>query len=219
MAQTTLGAVQPAAATDPAGAGSCQRPAHSFVPTRAVLPSLGRTVGVIQVPRTRDNAVGAGPLTQRGKWLMAMDPHTRPGGGHGTVILSGHTWPDGSALGNAMLANLQVGDRVSMLGRRGQRACYRITERTSFPANRVPSRTVFRSRGPERLVIVSCSGVRTGPGHWTRRTVWYAAPVAPAPPRPSSSAPPPPPSNSTGTTSSGSTGLLGGLLGGLFGGG
>jgi hypothetical protein len=221
MAQTPLGAARSAAATSPGSTSStdgCERPARSFVPVKASLPVLGRTVGVVQVPRTRGNRVGAGPLTERGKWLMAMDPVTRPGNGRGTVILSGHAWPDGSALGNAMARDLQVGDRVTMGGKKGQRACYVVNQRTSYPAGKVPRRKVFRLRGPERLAIVTCSGRRTSPGHWTRRTIWIAVPLTSAAPAPSSSAPPA--TSSSGSTQSGSSGggLLGGLLGGLFGG-
>lgn len=205
----------------PAGsAAACQRPAHGFVPVAVSLPALGRTVGVVQVRRTRANAVGGGPLTGRGKWLMAMDPVTRPAAGRGTVILSGHAWPDGSALGNAMVRYLQVGHRVKLFGKKGQRACYEITQRTSYPANAVPVRKAFRPRGPEQLVIVTCSGRRLGPGHWTRRTIWYAVPIVPAPSTSAGSAPTQPSAGSWagGSTSSGTGGdLLGGLLGGLFG--
>jgi hypothetical protein len=219
MAQTPLGAAQPAAASPvlASSAGACQRPAHRFVPVKAALPALGRSVRVIQVKRSR-GAVGAGPVTERGKWLMAMDPQTRPGSGRGTVILSGHAWPDGSALGNAMVRDLQVGHHVKLRGKKGQRACYEITERASYRANKVPLRKVFRPRASERLVIVTCSGRRLGPGHWTRRTVWYAVPyTSPAPPPPSSV--PPPTSSGSGTGGSTGGGLFGGLLGGLFGGG
>jgi hypothetical protein len=214
--QAPLGQMHAAPQTDLAVASSarpCQRPARGFVPIKAALPALGRTVRVIQVSRTRENAVGGGPLTRRGKWLMAMDPQTRPGSGRGTVILSGHAWPDGTALGNAMTRYLRVGDGLRLLGKRGQGACYRITERTSYPASRVPRRKAFRPRGHEQLVIVTCSGRRTSPGHWTRRTIWYAVPFSdPSPPPPQSSAQPPPDSGS------GQDGGSGGLLGGLFGG-
>jgi hypothetical protein len=222
MVQMPLSAAQPAAATPvlASSASACQRPAHRFVPVKAALPALGRSVGVIQVSRSH-GAVGAGPVTQRGKWLMAMDPQTRPGSGRGTVILSGHAWPDGSALGNAMVRDLQVGNFVKLRGKKGQRACYQVAERASYRANKVPLRKVFRPRGPERVVIVTCSGRRLGPGHWTRRTVWYAVPYTSAPPRSPSSAPPASTGSGSGGSTGGSTGggLFGGLLGGLFGGG
>jgi hypothetical protein len=127
------------------------------------------------------------------------------------VLLSGHTWPDGSALGNAMLNNLRAGDRVVLTGKKGQKACYRIGRRTSYPYNKVPSETAFRNSGPEQLVIVTCSGTRTSPGHWTHRTLWYAVPDFPAPPKPPPSSNPNPPDDDP---PSGLGGLLGGLLGG-----
>lgn len=187
----------------------CQRPARGFVPNRAKIAAIGRTVRVIQVKRTKDGAVGAGPTTEAGKWLMAMDPETRPSSRRGSVLLSGHTWPDGSALGNAMLKNLRTGHNVVLAGKNGKRACYRITERTQYRNDDVPRNRAFRYWGSEQLVIVTCSGKRISPGNWSHRTIWYAKPVipkktaAPAPSNPPSEEKPP--------------NLLGGLLGGLFG--
>ncbi|MCW2857787.1 MAG: hypothetical protein JWR52_3402 [Marmoricola sp.] len=186
---------------------ACKRPAHGFVPSRARIPSIGRTVKVTQVKRTSSGAIGAVPATNANKWVMSMDPKTRPASRHGSVLLAGHTWPDGSALGNAMLANLEPGDQIVLLGANGKQACYQITERESYPVKHVPAKKAFRSNGPERVVIVACSGTRLGPGNWSERTIWYGSPVTPkAPPPP----PPPPPS-----TPPPSGGLLGGLLGGL----
>ena len=36
----------------------------------------------------------------------------------------------------------------------------------------------YRLDGPPRLGIVVCSGKRTGPGQWSKRTVWFAKPSA-----------------------------------------
>jgi hypothetical protein len=195
------------AATTSGSTISCRRPGHGFTPATATLPSLGRTVQVIQVPRKSDGQIGAGPLTTQGKWLMAMDPQTHPGAHRGSVLLAGHTWPDGSALGNAMLNSLHVGDGIVLTGAHGSRACYVVTHETSYPVDQVPNHRLFRPNGPERVVIVACSGRRLGPGNWDHRTVWIAAPLTPRP------APPAPSSSPTPTPSSG--GLLGGLLGGL----
>lgn len=207
---TGVGSAAPAPASSAArttDATACKRPAHGFVPSQAQIPAIGRTVQVIQVQRTSSGAVGAGPTTESGKWLMSMDPQTKPGSHKGSVLLSGHTWPDGSALGNAMLSNLQVGDGIVLVGKNGKQACYRINKRQSYPVDKVPTRKAFRQTGPEQVVIVACSGKRTSPGHWTRRTLWYATPLLPAPPAPPPTSPPPstPPNG----------GLLGGLLGGL----
>jgi len=187
----------------------CQRPGHGFKPSEARIPAIGRTVRVVVVERTSTNAMGAGPVSESGKWLMAMDPVTKPGSGRGSVLMSGHVWPDGSALGNAMLAELGSGDRITLVGKYGEQACYGIYKRASYPKDEVPEKEAFRTGGEERLVIVTCSGKRLGPGNWTRRTLWYAKPVVPSRTTPPTSNPP------SGDDSSGS--LLGGLLGGLFG--
>lgn len=185
----------------------CERPGHGFKPAKARIPAVGRTVGVVVVQRTSNNQVGAGPTTEEGKWLMAMDPKTRPGSGRGTVLLSAHTWPDGSALGNAMLKNLRSGDRITMVGKYGEQACYGIYKRVSYPKNEVPPET-FSAGGFERLVIVTCSGRRNGPGNWSHRTVWYAKVV-----KPTTSPPAPAPDNDPEPDDSPT--LLGGLLGGF----
>ena len=183
--------------SSPAQAGPaaerCKRPTQGFVPARAEIPAIGRTVKVIQVEREPNGQIGAGPTTEEGKWLMSMDPKTKPGSRQGSVLLSGHTWPDGSALGNAMLENLWAGNGI-VLFTGYTRACYRINKRESYPVDEVPRR-IFRTTGYEEVVIVACSGKRLGPGNWTRRTLWYATPWVPEAPSGPSSPPPsaPPP--------------------------
>src|SRR5689334_11888408 len=97
----------------------CKRPAHGFIPSKAQIPAIGRTVKVIQVKRKPNGQIGAGPTTEAGKWLMSMDPKTHPGGHKGSVLLAGHTWPDGSALGNAMLEDLWTGNGIVLLDDNG----------------------------------------------------------------------------------------------------
>ena len=177
----------PAAHAGPA-AERCNRPTRGFVPARAEIPAIGLTVKVIQVERESNGQIGAGPTTTAGKWLMSMDPKTKPGSHRGSVLLSGHTWPDGSALGNAMLDHLWAGNGI-VLFTGHTRACYRINKRQSYPVDEVPRR-IFRTNGYEEVVIVACSGKRLGPGNWTRRTLWYATPWVPTSP-PTSSDPPP----------------------------
>ena len=188
-----VGIGTPSADAGPA-AERCARPTKGFVPTKARIPAIGRTVKVIQVPRKSNGQIGAGPTTTAGKWLMSMDPKTKPGSHQGSVLLSGHTWPDGSALGNAMLEHLFVGNGI-VLYNDYVHACYHVNTRKSYPVNEVPRR-IFRTTGYEEVVIVACSGKRLGPGNWTRRTIWYATPwvpqKAPAPSSPPPSSPPPP---------------------------
>lgn len=205
----TVSVGTPAAPVATKEPSSCKRPGHGFKATKAQIPALGRTVGVRVVPRTSSNQVGAGPTTEEGKWLMAMDPHNLPGNGRGTVMLSAHTWPDGSALGNAMLKNLHSGDRILLFGKNGEQPCYLITKRVTYRKDQVP-RSTFSSGGFERMVLVTCSGTRYGPGNWSHRTVWYAKVVAPK------AKPKPPPADKP-PAEGGSSTLLGGVLGAVLG--
>jgi hypothetical protein len=98
----------------------------------------------------------------------------RPGDTKGNVLLNTHTWPDGSALGNRLLAGLHEGDRIVVHGDRS-RLCYRVTARVEVPAARGMPR-YYRVDGRPQLAIVVCSGRRLAPGVWDHRTVWFASP-------------------------------------------
>ena len=118
------------------------------------------------------------PLTSGGKSVFAWDraQGIRPGDPAGNVLLNAHTWPDGSALGNRLLAGLQLGDQIVVRGVKA-RLCYRVTERVEVLAERGMPR-YYTADGPPQLAIVVCSGRRLAPGVWEKRTVWFASPSA-----------------------------------------
>ncbi|WP_183407908.1 class F sortase [Nocardioides marmoriginsengisoli] len=145
-------------------------------PRRASINGIGSGITVVRTPRTRTGAIGAPPTTRAGKKVLGWDPQTKPGSGTGSVILTAHTWPDGSALGNRLLRKLRRGGSFVLRAADGRRVCYDVVERRSYRANRLPRSKAFRPWGPEQAVIVVCSGRRTGPGKWSHRTVWYAKP-------------------------------------------
>jgi hypothetical protein len=129
--------------------------------------------------RLPDGVPGAPPLTTAGKTVFAFDREQgiRPGDPGGNVLLNAHTWPDGSALGNRLLAGLQLGDRIVVHGPAHTRLCYRVSERVEVLASKGLARYYDRV-GPPQLAIVVCSGRRLGPGNWEKRTVWFARPAA-----------------------------------------
>ena len=131
---------------------------------------------MVTPPRDADGVPGVAPLTSDGKSVFAWDraQGIRPGDPAGNVLLNAHTWPDGSALGNRLLAGLQRGDRIIVQGVKA-RLCYRVTERVEVPAERDMPR-YYTTDGAPQLAIVVCSGRRLGPGVWEKRTVWFASP-------------------------------------------
>jgi hypothetical protein len=166
-----------AAPAPDARTAACSATPAKVVPRKAEIPRLRHTYKVVKVKRSH-GAIGTPPTTTKGKKLVGWDPHNRPGSGVGSVVIDAHTWPDGSALGNAMLKKLRRGDVVTLTDGRGHGVCYRIASRHSYPRDRVPLAKMFRTWGSEQLVIVVCSGKRLGPGNWLRRTVWFGLPTA-----------------------------------------
>lgn len=168
----------PATTTAPAKQvprAECDKRAAPFTPQRITVPGVTRGATVISPPRDSGNVPGTPPLTTAGKSMFAWDDAIAPGTDAGNVLLNAHTWPDGSALGNQLLAGLQTGDRIVVAGSR-QLLCYRVTERVEVPAD-IQMYRYYATKGPPQLAILVCSGTRLGPGVWTKRTVWFASPV------------------------------------------
>jgi hypothetical protein len=156
---------------------SCPTTARRFAPVAVSIPGVVRRAVAVAPPRV-NGVPGAPPLTSAGKWQVAWDRKwpVRPGDRHGNVLLNAHVWPDGSALGNRMLARLKLGDRIVVRGK-DRILCYRITKRIDvYP--REALRRYYRNDGRPRVAIVVCSGRRLGPGRWEKRTIWFAAPKA-----------------------------------------
>lgn len=159
----------------------CGVPRHPFRPVRVTVPEVTRGAPVVATRRDSSGVPGVPPLTDAGKHELAWDAGgMRPGDPHGHVLMNAHAWPDGSALGNALLTHLHVGDLVLVRGAGGLRQCYRVHQRlvVSFPDS--PRRVIARyyaTTGAPRLALITCSGQRLGPGVWTHRTLWFARPV------------------------------------------
>lgn len=185
MASAALGAT-PGGATEPAETASartvtCRPLDRPFTPRWVTIPHVIGPTKVLALGRNRRGVPLTPPLTDRGKWQFGWDRESgiRPGSRHGVVRLNAHTYPRdgsyGSALGNRLLTRLRPGARLVVSGRDGQRACYKVTRRVRIRADGNFAR-YYSSTGPPRLAILVCSGRRRGPGDWSHRSIWYAAP-------------------------------------------
>jgi hypothetical protein len=118
------------------------------------------------------------PLNSLGKRSFGWDHRgPAPGSHRGNVRFNAHTYPDGSALGNRMLARLFIGQRIIVRNDSGKAICYKVTKRRTVRPRSYAARVAYYSTtGKPKLAIAVCSGKRLGPGNWTRRTIWYARP-------------------------------------------
>lgn len=150
-----------------------------FAPVRISIEGITPGATVIGLPRDAADVPGVVSFSGPARTAFAWDaPGIRPGSPRGNVLLNTHTWPDGSAMGNRLLRELDRGDRLVLRGPRGQRLCYDVTERLEVLTERAPSDRVYDERGRPQVVIIVCSGDRTGPGEWSHRTLWFASPRA-----------------------------------------
>ncbi|GAB2981886.1 hypothetical protein GCM10027076_19670 [Nocardioides montaniterrae] len=162
----------PTASATPSVPGPCaRRPARSFVPQR--LEVTGVVSRVVPVPRDSGGIMGVLPEGIKTEFAADLGG-VLVGSATGHVLFNTHTWPDGSAMGNRLLARLQVGGRLVVSGH-GLTQCYRVVARQEVLAsNGYPGWD--RTDGRPEAVIVVCSGTRLGPGSWTHRTLWFARP-------------------------------------------
>jgi hypothetical protein len=155
---------------------TCATVERHFKPQTISVPGVTKRASVVTPPRDEAGVPGTPPLTTRGKSLFALDREQGilPGDPTGNVLINAHTWPDGTALGNRLLAGLHLGDRIVVRGA-DARLCYRVTERVEVLADaRMPR--YYDTAGPPQLAILVCSGRRLGPGNWEKRTIWFASP-------------------------------------------
>jgi hypothetical protein len=171
----------PSATASEAAASSapCTPAAHDFLPRSITVRGVTRGADVLALHRDAEGIPATPPISSYGKTVFAFDRDqgVEPGDPAGNVLLNAHTWPDGSALGNHLLAGLHKGGRIVVRGEGDTELCYRVTERVEVRAvDGLPR--YYATNGPPQLAIVVCSGTRTGPGQWTHRTVWFASPQA-----------------------------------------
>jgi hypothetical protein len=145
-----------------------------MTPLRISIPGVTRSAPVMALARDQFGIPGVPPVSDSGKWAFGWDaPGLRPGVARGNAIMTAHTYPDGSALGNFLLSGFQEGDRMTVYGPGREKLCYRLFDRVQVPFN-VSGDRFYDEVGPHDLVFIVCSGTRLGPGEWTHRTMFYS---------------------------------------------
>ncbi len=154
----------------------CDRAAAKpFTPHRITIEGVVARAEVVGVARDSRGVTGVLPISNKADVAWDLGG-IRPGSRRGNVLLNTHTWPDGSALGNAMLDRLGEGDRIVLRGSIGARACYEIDRRVEVLASEgYPP--YYETDGPAQVALIVCSGTRSSAGDWSHRTIWFARPL------------------------------------------
>lgn len=169
------------------------------VPARMRIPDLDvdaevERIGLdLEVPAAADGSRPLGNPVDRDNigWYA---PGPKPGSGRGTVITDGHTYRDGSAVFREDFDDrMRPGIDIEVVTTKGAVCRYRVSKvwrtldaRSEYP-QLVTRQSLYRSTGPERLLIVTCGGRwDEGRQEYADVNVVVAAPVTrqgQAPPR------------------------------------
>lgn len=155
--------------------GPCEYGATKpFTPTSVDIEGVREDLPVI--PLARDGSDVPGVPSVGATHTVAWDaPGPKPGSKRGLVRFNAHTWPNGAALGNEMLATFDVGDVLTL--RHGKtKLCYRVTERVEVDGYSTYD-PFYALDGPAKFAFIVCSGQRLGPGNWNKRTIWFGTPI------------------------------------------
>lgn len=174
---STLPASAGPTSTLPATAGSSsttrqdnQPTCRAGVPKRLVIPALGvdapfERIGVDETAPT--DASGKHPLgvpvDRKNAGWYADGPE--PGSGTGTVLVNGHTYRNGSAIFREDFSTtVEDGQLIHLIQDNGSTCSYRVDRvwrdvNSEFGYPRlVTSQHLYDFSGPERLLLVTCSG-------------------------------------------------------------
>lgn len=159
--------------------GVCANPSlKPFTPTSITIAHVVKNGQVLALPRDGHDVPNTPPTSAKYTFAWDRPPGIKPGSDHGNVLLNAHTWPDNSAVGNAMLGKLNKGNRIILRGGKSE-ICYKVTKRVEVRASDgYPA--YYDRTGTPKVALIVCSGQRLGPGNWTHRTIWFAEPI-PAP--------------------------------------
>jgi len=145
-----------------------------FTPTTVDIEDVRKDLPVQPTARKSEDIPGVPPVSAT--HTVAWDaPGPKPGAKRGLVRLNAHTWPNGAALGNEMLAHFDVGDVLTL--RDGDtKVCYRVTKRVEVDGYATYD-PFYELDVPAEFAFIVCSGQRLGPGNWNKRTIWWGKPI------------------------------------------
>lgn len=142
-------------------------------PVRIVVPLLGVDAPVVPISGDSGTLLPPSDASSIGWWQEGREP----GAAAGSAVLTGHTVHTGGGAFDH-LDRLRPGDTVLVGTTRGW-VRYAVRRSTAYGKGELAARAraIFRSSGPGRLVLVTCS--QFDGREYLANTVVYAVPVAP----------------------------------------
>lgn len=163
------------AITDPEVLGAGATTTGAIIPARLRVPAIGVDAKVEQVGQKADGTMGTPTKFGDVAWYQ---PGKKPGEA-GSAVFAGHV---DNALTTAgvfqHLAQLKVGDYVSVSDEAGKTILYRVVSSKTYQTNTAPVEQIFKTSGPSQIVLITCAGEWVTSEHqFDQRLVVIATPA------------------------------------------
>lgn len=162
---------------DPAPAG-CMKNPKPIVPVKYSIDGMKVSAKVLSRGIDETGAAGTPPKSDPSSWAW-FSKGPKPGSDKGNVVLNGHTYHKGGAIGNRLMADLKKGDIIRLTDKAGQTVCYRYDHKTKIMVKGYDpnSNVLYNDNGPAQAIIVVCDDYK-GKEDWESRVFFHADPVA-----------------------------------------
>ena len=129
---------------------------------------------IISVGLDEDNELEVPDETEVGWWKFGSAP-----GLPGATVMAAHvSWNDRAGPFH-QLGNAEIGDRLEVDTGDGYVRIYQVVERTMYGKSELPAERIWRTTGPETLVLITCGGdFNPNINRYRHNIVVYAIPVA-----------------------------------------
>ena len=145
----------PTAHGDTAVATTSATSTGPITPAVLKIPAIGVNANIEQVGKKADGSMGTpSNFTDVAWYELGGQP-----GGQGNVVIDGHV--DNALTKSGVFENLsqlQKGDYITVEDSSGHAVAYKVSTVQSFDASTTPSDSIFASRGPSQLILITCQG-------------------------------------------------------------
>lgn len=129
-------------------------PPRPGVPTALYVPAIGVAASVVPTGLADDRSMEVPPVDQAGWYRHGA----RPGAGAGSPVIAAHVDYDGRPGAFLRLAELELGELVTVVDDTGAVREYRVSERYQVGKGELPTDELFRRGGPPVLTLITCGG-------------------------------------------------------------
>ena len=139
---------------DSKGSATTTVPTRPGVPTALYISSIEVAAPIVPTGLNDDRSMEVPPVDRAGWYQHGV----RPGATAGSSVIAAHVDFNGEPGVFHRLAEVRLGERITVADEAGTVRDYQVTERYQIDKNDLPTGELFRRGGPPVLTLVTCGG-------------------------------------------------------------